>query len=160
MQKELSNTLHLFIYGEFRFMSDFELWNSLYDSGDFAHWEAVYESPELSALVAAGFIGTKAKILDAGCGGGLDSIFLAQCGFSVLGIDFSRAGLRIASKRAEKAQVKVQWHMGSVFHLPLDCNVIDFISDRGVFHVIEDADRMNYGSGNISSFEGWRYSVD
>ena len=127
-------------------MSDNDMWDSLYESGDFAHWEPVYASPELSAFVAAGFVEENAKVLDVGCGGGLDSIFLAQYKFEVIGIDFSQTALKVARKRAKKARVKVQWCLGSVLGLPIESGAIDFINDRGVFHVIEDSDRERYGS--------------
>ena len=42
-------------------------------------------------------------IIDAGCGDGRNSLFLAQCGFSVLGIDISEKAVEIARSRAFKA---------------------------------------------------------
>src|SRR5208283_4959194 len=118
-------------------MSETGLWDSLYESGEFIHWEPVYASPELSTLAAADFFGEKTKILDLGCGGGLDSIFLAQFGFNVTGVDFSLAALKVAQKRAKKAHVVINWHLGSVLDLPIDSQAIDFVTDRGVFHIIE-----------------------
>ena len=41
-------------------------------------------------------------VLDVGCGGGTDAIFMAQSGFRVIGIDISASVLRIAEKRAKK----------------------------------------------------------
>lgn len=127
-------------------MSDNDYWDSIYKSGDFTHWETDYPSPELATLVAANLIGREAKILDIGCGGGLDAIFLAQCGFNVIGVDFSKSALKVAIRRANKARVKVGWLLGSVFNLPIKNETIDFIVDRGLFHVIEDADRPKYAS--------------
>lgn len=126
-------------------MSETGFWDSLYKSGEFTHWEPVYASPELSTLAAAKFFGKKNKILDLGCGGGLDSIFLAQCGFSVTGVDFSLAALKVAQKRANDAQVMIDWNLGSVLDLPIDSQAVDFVNDRGVFHIIDDSDRPKYG---------------
>ena len=42
-------------------------------------------------------------VMDAGCGDGRNSLFLAQCGFSVLGVDISREGVEIARVRAISA---------------------------------------------------------
>lgn len=42
-------------------------------------------------------------IIDAGCGDGRNSLFLAQCGFSVLGVDISKKGIEIARNRAISA---------------------------------------------------------
>jgi ubiquinone/menaquinone biosynthesis C-methylase UbiE len=71
---------------------------------------------------------------------------MAQCGFKVIGVDISAAALRIAEKRAEEAHVKVEWRRGNVLKLPIDDESIDFVTDRGLFHLIEDADRPRYAS--------------
>ena len=47
------------------------------------------------------------KVLDVGCGGGMDAIFMTQCGFRAIGLDIIVAALRIARKRAKKAHVEV-----------------------------------------------------
>ena len=120
--------------------------DSDYASGDFRHWEPNAPSPELAGLIAAGFIGENAKILDIGCGGGLDAIFMAQCGLSVTGIDLSKVALEIARERADKAKVKVDWLIGSVFDLPVKSGIFNFATDRGSFHLIEDALRLRYSS--------------
>ena len=127
-------------------LTDSDYWDSAYKNRDFEHWELNYPSPELAALVAARALKKKGKILDVGCGGGLDSIFLAQCGFSVIGVDFSPAALRIAEKRAEEAYVEVDWRLGNVLDLPVEDDTIDLVTDRGLFHVIEDDNRPRYSS--------------
>lgn len=121
-------------------------WDSEYKSGNFRHWEPNPLSPELAAIVAAGLIDKNSRILDIGSGGGLDAIFLARQGFSVAGVDLSRKALKIGKKRANKAAVQVDWIVGSAFNLPLKDDVVDFVVDRGLFHVIEDDDRPRYSS--------------
>jgi len=86
------------------------------------------------------------KILDAGCGGGLDAIFLAKCGFKVVGVDFSKSALRIAERRSNEAHIEIDWRLGSAFNLPIENETIDFVTDRGLFHVIKDLDRPKYSS--------------
>lgn len=125
-------------------MSERNSWDSSYKSGDFKHWEPYFPSPELAALVAAGVIGKKAKILDIGSGGGLDAVFLAECGFDVIGVDFSRLGLNIAKKRSANIREKINWVLTSVFDLPVCKDAVDFVIDRGLFHIIEDVDRSKY----------------
>ena len=127
-------------------MSDNDYWESAYESGEYKHWEFNYPSPELVALAAAGVPQRNARVLDVGSGGGIDAIFMAQCRFRVTGVDISAAALKIAKKRAEKTHVKVNWLRGNVLKLPICNETIDFITDRGLFHLIEDHDRPKYAS--------------
>ena len=127
-------------------MSDNDYWESAYESGEYKHWEFSYPSPELVALAAANVPRRNARVLDVGSGGGTDAIFMAQCGFRVIGIDVSAAALKIAEKRAEKAHVEVDWLRGNVLELPISSETIDFIIDRGLFHLIENRDRAKYAS--------------
>jgi SAM-dependent methyltransferase len=127
-------------------MSDSYCWDSDYSTGNFRHWEPNLSSPELAALIAAGFFRENTKILDVGCGGGLDAIFIAKYGFDVTGVDLSKEAVKIAKNRADDAEVQVDWLIGSVFDLPIETETFDFIVDRGLFHVIEDVDRPRYSS--------------
>ena len=125
-------------------MTDIDEWDSDYESGEFKHWEFNYASPEIVALVAFGAFRKNAIILDAGCGGGMDAIFLAKCGFTVIGVDFSLAALQIAKRRSDEALVEVGWRHGDVRDLPVLDESIDVVTDRGLFHVLEDIDRPKY----------------
>ncbi len=127
-------------------MSDNDYWENAYESEEHEHWEFSYPSPELVALAAARVPRRNSRVLDVGCGGGTDAIFMAQCGFRVTGVDISAAALRIAEKRAEEALVEVDWRRGNVLELPIDDESIDFVTDRGLFHLIEDHDRPKYAS--------------
>jgi len=127
-------------------MSDNDYWENAYENGEYKHWEFSYPSPELIALAAANIPQRNARVIEVGSGGGIDAIFMAQCGFNVTGIDTSCAALKIAEKRAKKAHIEVNWLRGSVLELPIEDSSIDFISDRGLFHLIEDCDRPRYAS--------------
>ncbi|MGA3290284.1 MAG: class I SAM-dependent methyltransferase [Candidatus Bathyarchaeia archaeon] len=127
-------------------MSDNDYWENAYESEEYKHWEFSYPSPELVALATANVPRRNARVLDVGSGGGTDAVFMAQCGFRVTGVDISAAALKIAEKRAEKAHVEVDWLRGNVLELPIGDEAIDFIIDRGLFHLIEDHDRPRYAS--------------
>ena len=127
-------------------MSDSDYWENAYKSGEFRHWEFEYPSPELTALLAASVIERNARVLEIGSGGGNDSIFMAECGLEVIGTDISHTALKVALGRAKKAHVQVHWLRSSILELPFCNGSIDFISDRGLFHLIEDRDRPAYAS--------------
>jgi ubiquinone/menaquinone biosynthesis C-methylase UbiE len=121
-------------------------WDLAYQSGEFKHWESDYPSPELAALVAAGVVPKRARILDVGSGGGKDAIFMAQCGFRVVGVDISAAALKIAGKRAEDAHVEVDWRRGSALDLPVEDCSVDLVTDRGLFHHLDEGERTRYAA--------------
>ena len=121
-------------------------WDSAFKSGEFRHWEDNHSSQELATLIAAGLLRKKQNVLDVGCGGGTDTIFLAKSGLNTIGVDSSRKALKIAKRRAKSAHVKTDWVLARVFNLPIKTETIDLATDRGLFHVIEDADRPNYAS--------------
>ncbi len=127
-------------------MSDESYWETAYETDEYKHWEFNYPSPELVALVTANVLFKNSRVVDVGCGGGADAIFMAQCRFKVIGVDISVAALRIAKKRAEKANVNVCWIRGNVLQLPIIDRSVDFLTDRGLFHLVEDNDRRRYAS--------------
>ena len=125
-------------------MSDNDYWENAYESGEYKHWEFSYPSPELVALVAYNVPKRNARVLDVGSGGGIDAIFMARRGFRVTGVDISFSALKIAVKRAKKACAKVDWLRGDFLELPIEDASVDFVTDRGLFHLIEDYDRPRY----------------
>lgn len=127
-------------------MPDNDYWENAYQTDEYKHWEFSYPSPELVALAAANIPWRNARVLDVGCGGGTDAIFMAQCALKVIGVDISAAALRIAEKRAKKAHVEVDWRRGNVLELPLKDESINFATDRGLFHLIENQNRPKYAA--------------
>lgn len=120
-------------------------WDEAYSSGEYLkRWEFKHPSPELVAITALNIIPKNGKCLDAGCGAGSEAIFLAGCGYSVTGIDFSEKALEIAAKKARTKKIKLKLSYASVFDTGLQPNSFDFINDRGCFHMIENKDRKKY----------------
>ena len=66
------------------------------------HQEADFLEQELT-LAPGG------RILDVGCGTGRHTVELAQRGYNVTGLDFSEGMLAQAKKRAQEADVEVNW---------------------------------------------------
>lgn len=123
------------------------------------HWDSVYEKPlaeipwenpqpprELVALLDSGRFKAGMTALDVACGSGNYSVFLAQNGFDVTGVDFSAKALSIARKRAEKTDVTVDFVHADVRHLldALPRKRFDFILDWSLLHHIAPADFKAY----------------
>jgi ubiquinone/menaquinone biosynthesis C-methylase UbiE len=107
-------------------------------------WDYRYPSPELVSVVVAGLVPSGGATLDIGCGAGREAIFLAQCGFRSIGLDWSEEALSLARQRARESHVEVDWRQGSVLELPLSDRSVDFAADRGCFHHIQEEDRARY----------------
>ncbi len=72
---------------------------------------------------------SKAKILDLGCGGGVNAFWLGKQGYSVTGIDFSLRGLQYAKALCDHMpNVKFQ-HVDLTKKLPFPNESFDFIYD-------------------------------
>lgn len=120
-------------------------WDTTYKTGRFnLLWDHETPTPELVATIATQGKVSGKKALDIGCGGGTEAIFLAQCGYQVIGVDMSEEALKIAENRAEALEVEVGWKKGNALELPVESDTIDFINDRGCFHIIPACDRPKY----------------
>jgi SAM-dependent methyltransferase len=78
----------------------------LYRKG--AAWDRHGSAPELAQLVESGRISPDRhrSVLDMGCGTGVNSVYLAEQGFNVVGVDFTPLALRRAEERAAEAGVE------------------------------------------------------
>jgi 2-polyprenyl-3-methyl-5-hydroxy-6-metoxy-1,4-benzoquinol methylase len=76
-----------------------------------------------------------ARVLELGCGDGMNSVFMAKLGCSVTGVDQSQAGLTEAERKAKLAGVECRFLQRDIFDLRLEPQEkFDFIFDRGCFH--------------------------
>jgi SAM-dependent methyltransferase len=94
--------------------------------------------PELVALVEGGRL-APGRAIDLGCGTGSNSIYLAQHGFQVTGIDFAPAAVESARDRAVEAGVSVDFivddltdlkHVSGPFDLLIDVGTLDDLRPR------------------------------
>jgi ubiquinone/menaquinone biosynthesis C-methylase UbiE len=75
------------------------------------------------------------RILDLGCGAGRNSIYLAKCGFDVVGVDISRSALRKAKSRFEAEGVEnIAIVCASMTHLPFINHSYDVVISVSVIH--------------------------
>ena len=92
----------------------------------------------VSNLAVSAAIPAKARVLDLGCGAGLDSLILARrvgAGGRVVGIDFSKAMLVRARQAAAGYGVTVTFCRGDAERLPLDDASMDVALVNGIFNL-------------------------
>ncbi|MCC6167038.1 MAG: class I SAM-dependent methyltransferase [Caldilineaceae bacterium] len=112
-------------------------------------WDQGRVPPELVQLIEGEDALPPGRALDLGCGGGTESIYLAQHGWQVTGVDYVARALQTARKRADAARVAAQWVRGDVTQLP-KLNLGDgytLLLDLGCFHGLNEAQRTAYAAG-------------
>lgn len=87
------------------------------------------------------------ETLDAGCGEGYFSIYLAKNGFDVTGIDFSETAISRAKKNAERAGVECRFMKQDAIDINGFDERFDFIFEWGLLHLIMPPERRKYLSG-------------
>lgn len=133
-----------------------DFWDGAYASGDYRqHWHLSRPSTELVALIASGIAEPGARVLDAGCGAGTESVFLAQCGYRATGVDVSEQAIAIARRAAADLRaaaaddrgaptLDLEFMVADITALPCAESTFEFINDRGVFHLFGEELRAAY----------------
>ena len=110
-------------------------------------------------------------IFDLGCGAGRHCVYLAQQEFGIVGIDLSKASLKIAKEWIRKERLpNVQLVRGVMTHVPFKDNCFDAVISVSVIHhamksdiirTIEEIHRILRAGGlflaNLVSVEDCRY---
>jgi SAM-dependent methyltransferase len=91
---------------------------------------------------------TPGRALDVGCGTGDTSIYLAQHGWQVTGIDFVSKAVAKARAKADAAGTTVEFRQGDATKLSTEGVGTGFglIVDQGCLHAISGPDRDKYAS--------------
>jgi ubiquinone/menaquinone biosynthesis C-methylase UbiE len=122
-------------------------WDEAYSSGSYRkEWDYAHASQELIGFVATANMPRASVALDVGCGAGREAIFLAARGYSVIGVDFSAPAIEIARQRSIAEGVTVDWHVADVLALPLGTKSVDFVTDRGCFHIVQRRHRGRFAN--------------
>lgn len=104
-------------------------------------WDTGIVPPEVVAFVEKHGPG---KALDLGCGTGLNVVFLAQHGWLVTGVDFSRAAVRAARRRVAVSGVNAEILLNDVSSLKSVHGEYNYILDIGCYHNLSQDDRKAY----------------
>jgi SAM-dependent methyltransferase len=82
--------------------------------------------------------GSHGKLLEVGCGMGVDSIQLAKCGFDVTAIDLTENALVVAQEFAARRGVNIDFRLGNAERLDLPDESFDVVYSFGVLHHTPD----------------------
>src|SRR5262245_58916145 len=109
-------------------------WDEHYRSGT-PPWETGRPSEELQRVIAEERI-APCRVLELGCGTGINAIWLAQQGFDVTAVDISPLAIERARQRAAESNVNVRFVLADVHELPPEFGTFPFLFDRGCYHAV------------------------
>jgi SAM-dependent methyltransferase len=109
-------------------------WNERYRDGNLP-WDTGQPSSELQHVLSQHAI-PPCRTFDIGCGTGTNSVWLAQQGFDVTGVDLAPLAVERAEQRAHDAGVKAQFVVADVLQLPDLGEPFGFFFDRGCYHAV------------------------
>lgn len=115
-------------------MTDITDWNDRYRDGNLP-WDTGKPSSELQRVISRHAI-RPGRALEIGCGTGTNSVWLAQQGFEVTGIDVAPLAVAQSAKRAQDAGVQVRFLVADVLQLPDLGKPFAFFFDRGCYHAV------------------------
>ncbi|HUY60464.1 MAG TPA: class I SAM-dependent methyltransferase [Candidatus Dormibacteraeota bacterium] len=112
-------------------------------------WDTGISPPELVERVEGAAALPPGRALDIGCGTGTNSIYLAQHGWEVSGVDFTGRALVTARRKAAGAGVRAQFLQGDATRLgALGLSAgFDLVLDIGCFHSVPADRRAAYAGG-------------
>ncbi len=103
-------------------------------------WDIGRPQPAFVGLVQAGEL-TGNTVLDVGCGTGENALYLAERGFSVVGVDLSTRAIDVAKTKSSKGKLKVDFRLANALSLDFKNTYFDNAIDSGLFHTFNDDDR-------------------
>jgi ubiquinone/menaquinone biosynthesis C-methylase UbiE len=86
----------------------------------------------------------KGRVLDIGCGTGENALYLAENGFSVIGVDLSSRAIAAARAKIAERKLDVDFRAGNALALDFKDSAFDNVIDSGLFHTFTDNDRPAY----------------
>jgi len=100
------------------------------------------------------------KVLDVGCGPGINSLRLAKMGFDVTGVDISKLAIVEAQKRAKSEGIEILFKVGDIENLPFEDEEIDICFCGAVLHHFQNLDIVAEELYRVTKNDGLVYSYD
>lgn len=122
------------------------------DEREISSFEEAYEGrppwdigrPQRAIVQAAEEGMIRGNVLDVGCGTGENTLFLAQRGHYVWGVDVVKKVIEQARVEAHERGVDARFFVLDALDLGQLERTFDTIVDSGLFHVFDDEDREHY----------------
>jgi ubiquinone/menaquinone biosynthesis C-methylase UbiE len=111
--------------------------DSYFDEIEERRYRTHYHLPELFSSMD----GKDQRLLEVGCGIGVDSIQLAKRGFQVTAVDLTENALMVARQFAKRRGVSIDFRLGNAEGLDFPDESFDVVYSFGVLHHTPDIER-------------------
>jgi SAM-dependent methyltransferase len=121
-------------------------WNESYTRAEAPPWDTGEPNEDLTEFVRSGAV-RPGRALDVGCGTGTQSLWLAQQGFTVLGVDLASTAIEKARAKAADAAIDCRFEALDFLYDDIVGAPFDFVFDIGCFHIFDSpADRAHFAT--------------
>lgn len=117
--------------------------------GENISWNYGEPTPLIEKIFRQGVIKPGDIVLDAGCGFGRNSNWLASNGVEVFAVNINESELKKAREKAKEIGVKVEYVQADVTQLPFTDETFDSVVDSGCTHQLS-AEQQNKASRELN----------
>lgn len=124
-------------------------WNESYASRELP-WDTGEPEPLLIEFVDSGGV-APGRALEIGAGTGTNSIWLAERGFDVLGVDISTHAVEMAIAKMNGRNLRCRFAALDFLAEPVADGPFQFVFDRGCFHVFDEPEERERFAAHVAA---------
>ncbi|HYT79007.1 MAG TPA: class I SAM-dependent methyltransferase [Actinomycetota bacterium] len=119
-------------------------------------WDIGRPQPAFLELAETGAL--RGRVLDVGCGTGEHALMAARVELPATGIDAAPTAIAIAERKARERDLSARFLVRDALEIDSLGERFDTVLDCGLFHVLDDDDRLRFVKGLRSAIpSGGRY---
>lgn len=123
-------------------------WNEDYASGQLP-WDSPEPDPDLIRFIQSGAV-APGRALDIGAGTGTNTLWLAEQGFDILGIDIAPLATEAARTKQAGRPLRCRFETIDFLTSPIPDGPYDLVFDRGCFHLFDGAEERARFASRVS----------
>lgn len=124
-------------------------WNESYAAGELP-WDTGEPEPLLVEFVTSGRV-QPTLMLEIGAGTGTNSLWLAECGFDVLGIDVAPLAIERATAKLDGRALGRRFATSDFLADTPANDPFSFVFDRGCFHVFDESEERTRFAAHVAA---------
>lgn len=124
-------------------------WNESYASGELP-WDTGEPEPLLIEFVTSGRI-QPSRTLEVGAGTGTNALWMAERGFSVLGVDVASLAVERATQKLDRRNFDCRFQTLDFLTGSPPEDSFEFVFDRGCFHVFDEPEERGCFAARVAT---------